>query len=326
MSYKSEKKKRIIGSSDMVVAGILLGFVFWILETTIHVYAFHQGSFLNEILPTDPNELWMRSLVVFLMILFGIFAQQVVNKRRRAEEALKVSEKELCFLSKQLLTVQEDERARVSRDLRDNINQHLCAIKFMIEKILNAEKSGSARSLDHSFEKIVSMIQEVIERLEKISINLRPGTLDDLGILFTIQSLLEEFQELHPDIRIIENIRINEEDVPQSLKITIYRILQDALKIAALHSKTGQVTVSLDKAGDRVIMALDDKGTEFDRIDTLYMEDSEKEMGFASMKKRTELSEGMFSIETKEGWGTCVRASWQMQIGRQQDLEFRTQE
>ena len=310
-----QRERNFIRSTDMVLAGTSLGLVFWFLETTIHAYAFHLGSFLEEIMPTDPNELWMRSLVVLLMILFGIFAQLMINQRRRVEAALKVSEKELRILAMKLLTVQEDERASISKDLHENISQYMCSIKFRMEGVLNADKKGPGGSPDRSSENIISMIQDVVEHLRTISMNLRPRTLDELGIVATIESLSQEFQELHSDIRVIEQLHMNEDDVPQSLKITIYRILQDALKNVAMHSEADQVTVSLEKADNRVNLAIDDNGVGFNWMNAISVEISERGTGLASMKERTELSGGVFSIETDKGRGTHVRASWPTNTG-----------
>jgi len=87
---KLQKMRNFIRANDMVLAGISLGLVFWFLETTIHAYVFHRGSFLEETLPADANELWMRFLVILILILFGIFAQFMINQRRLVEEAMKI--------------------------------------------------------------------------------------------------------------------------------------------------------------------------------------------------------------------------------------------
>jgi len=311
-----QNRRSFIRSNYMVLAGASLGLVFWFLETAVHAYIFRLGSFLEEALASESNELWMRSLVIFLMILFGIFAQHMINQRRRAEEALGVTEKELRILAKQLLTVLEDERASLSKDLRDNISQHLCSIKFRMEGASKTDEKGLGGSHDPSSEKTISMIQDVVEHLRTISANLRPETLDELGLVATIQFLSQEFQELNPGIRIIEQLHINEDDIPQSLKITIYRILQDALKNVALHGEANQVTVCLDKADNRVDLAIDDNGVGFNWMKDLSNESSEGGRSFAGMKKRTELSGGVFSIETDESWGTRIRAYWPANTGK----------
>jgi signal transduction histidine kinase len=307
-----QKEKNFLRSYDMALAGVTLGLIFWFLEASIHAYIFHRGSFLDETLPIEPHELWMRSLVVFLMILFGIFAQYMVNLHRRAEQALKSSEKELRILSRQLFTIQEDERARVSRDLHENISQYLCSIKFRMESDLNADKKDQDGSEDGASKKLIPMIQDVVEHLRRISMNLWPGTLDVLGIVAAIQSLLEEFRELNPGISVTEHFDVSEDEVLQSLKITVYRILQDALKNVALHSKADQVTVNLERTDHRLVLAVDDNGVGFNWAKALSARSSERGTGLASMKERTELSGGLFSIETAEGQGTSLRISWPM--------------
>ena len=307
---KLQKMRNFIRSNDMVLAGTSLGLVFWFLETTIHAYVFHRGSFLEETLPADANELWMRFLVIFILILFGIFAQFMINQRRRVEEALKISEKELRILTMQLLAAQENERASVSKDLHENISQDICAIKFRMEGVLKPDDKGPGGSYDRSSENIITMIQDVVEHLRTISMNLRPRTLDELGIVATIESLSQEFQALNSGIHVIKQLRINEDDVSQSLKIIIYRILQDALKNVAMHSGADQVTISLEKADNRVNLAIDDNGKGFNWMNAISVEISARGTGLASMRERTELSGGVFLIETDEGKGTRICASW----------------
>ena len=76
----------------MVLIGTGLGALFWILESVIDVYVFRRGTFLSELFFPDPNELWMRFLVVSILITFGIYAQVLIRQRERAERAMEESE------------------------------------------------------------------------------------------------------------------------------------------------------------------------------------------------------------------------------------------
>jgi len=210
----------------------------------------------------------------------------------------------------QLLAAQENERASVSKDLHENLSQDICAIKFRMEGVLKPDDKGPGGSYDRSSENIITMIQDVVEHLRTISMNLRPRTLDELGIVATIESLSQEFQALNSGIHVIKQLRINEDDVSQSLKIIIYRILQDALKNVAMHSGADQVIISLEKADNRVNLAIDDNGKGFIWMNAISVEISARGTGLASMRERTELSGGVFLIKTDEGKGTRVCASW----------------
>ncbi|NVL90558.1 MAG: response regulator [Desulfobacterales bacterium] len=94
MKNKS-KMHRKIADNKLMFIGIGLGILFWFLEAAIHAFIFYHGRLIDEILAPDPHETWMRSLVVCLFILFGIYAQSIVNSRKRVEEKLRNSEARL---------------------------------------------------------------------------------------------------------------------------------------------------------------------------------------------------------------------------------------
>ncbi len=89
---KPKGTNRIRFTDKMVLIGTGLGALFWILESVIHVYVFRTGNFVSEIFSRDPNELWMRFLVVFILIAFGMYAQVVIRQRERAQRAMRESE------------------------------------------------------------------------------------------------------------------------------------------------------------------------------------------------------------------------------------------
>jgi signal transduction histidine kinase len=157
---------------------------------------------------------------------------------------------------------------------------------------------------------IIPLIQESIEEVRRIQMDLRPSTLDDLGILATISWFCREFQTIYSGIRIEQQIDIQEEDVPDPLKTIIYRLMQETLNNIAKHSEADLVLLSLRKADGTIDLAIKDNGSGFDLDDVLSVESAKRGLGLASMKERTELSGGSFSVESARGKGTTVRASW----------------
>jgi signal transduction histidine kinase len=142
--------------------------------------------------------------------------------------------------------------------------------------------------------------------------DLRPSTLDGLGILPTIEWFSREFQTSYPFMQIEKKIDIRETDVPDSLKIIIYRIAQEALNNAARHSGAEIMRISLAKTDGEIRLALQDNGQGFDLEDLLSADTVGRGFGLTSMKERAELSGGSFSIESNVGEGTTVRASWKV--------------
>ena len=223
--------------------------------------------------------------------------------RFNLEEGLRESENRLRLLSSQLLTVQEAERKRISREIHDSIGQTLSAIKFGLEsKLSQIGKAPAPPGV--SLESIISLTQNGIEESRRIQMDLRPSILDDLGILATIGWFTREFQKVYSQISVEKEIHIEEKDVPDPLKTAIFRVMQEAMNNIAKHSKADLIRLFLHKAEDKIELMIEDNGMGFD------LETSKRGLGLTSMRERTELSGGAFVIESTPGKGTIIRASW----------------
>jgi signal transduction histidine kinase len=236
-----------------------------------------------------------------------------IRERKQAEEALRESESHLRYLSSQLLTAQENERKRIALELHDSIGQTLSALKFSVENSLKQLGESNPNACGEALSTAIPLIQESIEEIRKIAMDLRPSVLDDLGILATISWFCREFQTIYSGIRIQQQLDIQEGDVPDPLKITIYRVLQEAFNNVTKHSEADLVRLSLRKTDATIALAVEDNGLGFNPEDVLSVESSRRGIGFASMRERTELSGGSFSIESTEGKGTIIRALWPLE-------------
>lgn len=224
--------------------------------------------------------------------------------RREWEEALCESESRLRLLSAQLITVQENERKQIARDLHDGVGQMLSAIKFKIEEILQQRDERKQMIEDANMRYLVPMIRESIEEVRRIQMDLRPPVLDDLGIIATIGWFVREFERVYSFLSIQKVIHIEENEIPVSLKIVLYRILQEALNNIAKHSQANRATIALGERDKRIELTIEDNGTGFD------LKNMRKGLGLTSMRERAELSGGTFMIESVLGKGTTIRASW----------------
>jgi len=229
-------------------------------------------------------------------------------ERKKSEQNLRKSERQLKILSAQLLTAQEEERKRISREIHDSIGSSLSAIKFSLERALMQLEHGEATP--ESIKVPISMTQHAIDESRRIMTDLRPSLLDDLGIISTIGWFCRQFQSIHPSIQIEKTIEVEEDEVPESLKIVIFRIMQEALNNIAKYSKAQWVKISLEKRNDRIDLVIEDDGIGFDPASPPAYEDGKGGLGLSGMKERAELSGGSFSVHSSKGTGAVIKASW----------------
>jgi PAS domain S-box-containing protein len=232
-----------------------------------------------------------------------------IVERKRTEEALLISEKQLRHLSSRLLEVQENERKRIGRDLHDTIAQELVNIKVSLERKL-LEMDGTKGPKTITIENLISMVQKNTEEIRRIIMDLRPSILDDLGLLVTINWFCREYQSTNPKIQIEKQVDIEDHEIPEPLKIVIFRVMQEALGNAAKHSNANRIKISLKRTDSEIKLSIEDNGEGFDMGDVRSQFNVMEGLGLSIMKERTNFSNGSFSIKSTPGEGTVIRASW----------------
>ena len=235
-----------------------------------------------------------------------------ISDKYRLKKGLRRVKRNVRILSSKLMESEEKQKHMMARELHDGVGARLTAIKFALEEKLSFMDKEKVPQGDISLEQIVAMVRDTIEETHKISTNLRPSLLDDLGIITTIHSVCREYQGVQSDIQLKHKIKIKEDEIPESLKIVIFRVLQEALNNALKHSRAGTVCVSLKRTGRFVEFSVEDDGKGFDEEKILSEESQTGGMGLGSMKERTELSNGSFEIQSKKGNGTKISARWRL--------------
>jgi len=233
-----------------------------------------------------------------------------ITERKMTEEALRKSESELRFLSSKLLATQELERKKLAAELHDSLGSSLTAIKISIEHALNRMAQGEAEPA--MLKKSISLTQNIIEDIRRMIMDLRPIMLDDLGLIETVGWFCRQFGEIYPDIEVEKKITVKENQIPEALKIVMFRLLQETFHNIGKYSKAGSVQLSIMYRKGALELTIKDNGEGFDVISALSRESGARGLGLTSMKERTELSGGSFSIASKIGKGTEIRASWQV--------------
>jgi PAS domain S-box-containing protein len=238
-------------------------------------------------------------------------AMSDITEQKKAEMALRASEERCRYLSSQLLAAQEAERHRLAGDLHDEIGHRLINMKQFVDPLLIWISKAGPESEVKRLEALASILNDTSAVVKRMQQALRPSMLEDLGLLVTIAWLCREFSEAHSGIRIDRNINIEEQEIPDSLKLVIFRTLQESLNNAAQHGRARLVRLSLNKTRKGIELTVSDNGQGFDVMDV-----PRQGLGILSMRERAELSNGSFTIESARGKGTTVRVTWGSLIGR----------
>jgi len=270
------------------------------------------NKWFSPILPQPPIPLtlifkylfFILGPILFFIAIVGLwYLKREVGKKKRSETKLRE-------LSSRLLSAHEEERRYIGQELHDGLAQTLTAIKVWVENAHSHMDKKNTAEVTKSFETLVPLAQGAVDDVRRISMNLRPTILDDLGILPTISWLCQNFETIYPSIEIETQIEIQENGVSESLKIIIFRVLQEALNNIAKHSQANIVRIYLKQGESALELTINDNGVGFDAEQISNGERFMKGIGLDSMKERATLSGGSFLIESQKGEGTNIQASW----------------
>jgi PAS domain S-box-containing protein len=306
----------MVGWPEKELIGAKYPFKYWPPDDVENVAASFQLLLSGEV-PSDGVELpfrrkngdrfWGLVLSATLTDSKGIKIGQLMSVADIS--AQKRAEKTMRDLSSRLINAQEMERKIVSQDLHDSIGGKLTGLKYSLEKVI-FDLENAPGSLETSLADVLSIVQSTTEETQRITKHLHPSILDDLGLFAAIREICREFREVYSDIQVTNDLEIHEHEVPDSLKILIFRILQEALNNVAKHSGADTVNLSLKKNQQKIELTIKDNGKGFDLPEVLHADTYERGFGLQSMKERTELFGGSINIESKKGKGTTICANW----------------
>lgn len=185
-----------------------------------------------------------------------------IEERKSIENQLRLSREKLRQLSRKTMAMLESDRKTVAKEIHDSLGGSLAAIKFRLEDSLTRYPGEDEMSLVllHTIENI----QDTIKDTKRISASLRPTTLDDLGLQPTIKWFCRHLMEINPKISIVTRIDLTEEEIEESLKIVIFRIVQEAMTNAVQHSEADTVWLTLTQRGEEIELEIKDNGCGFD--------------------------------------------------------------
>ena len=208
-------------------------------------------------------------------------------------------------MSEQVLNAQEDERKRIARELHDETAQALTTLLIRL-KIL--EKARSANEMRGQIDELRELTAQTLEAVRKLAVELRPATLDDLGLLAALEAYTESYRSRMPGHVSFTVDGFDDRDgrLPPQIELVLYRVVQEALTNVAKHASAHDIHVRLSRADKEVVAMVADDGDGFNVED--MMRSRERGLGLFGMQERLALVGGQLVIDSAPEFGTRIHA------------------
>jgi len=240
------------------------------------------------------------------------------ERRMRRSTPSQDVDPELGRIAYGLLRTQEAERMRVARELHDDVAPVVVMVKYMIEDALGRLGHNAPAESVETLHDAALRLRDVVSELRRISTDLRPKLLDDLGLLATLEWYCRSVEEACTGVRVECHLQVAEAIVPQRLKLEIFRITQEALSNVVEHAHARRVQVNLYVALEELCLVIEDDGRGFDPSSAAGQDESGMmRVGLQSIRRRTEATGGRMLLDTAPGRGTRVGAMWRMAAGQE---------
>ena len=239
--------------------------------------------------------------------------------RKEAEAALQKSEhhyslllresdglqEQLRRLSRQIISAQEEERRRISRELHDVIAQTLTGINIRLAT-LKKEASVNTKGLDRNIARTQRLVEKSVNIVHEFARELRPAVLDDLGLIPALHSFVKLFSRrtrIHVHLKAFAEV----EQSDLNHRTILYRVAQEVLTNVSRHAHASRVEVNIQKVTDGICMKVADNGKSFE-VERALKARGQKRLGLLGMRERVEMVGGHFGVESVPGKGTTITA------------------
>ncbi|HKR00105.1 MAG TPA: chemotaxis protein CheB [Pyrinomonadaceae bacterium] len=221
--------------------------------------------------------------------------RQEVSERRRIEQ-------DRLGLVRRIVTTQEDERRRISRELHDQLGQSLTALRLKLEGL--GEEAGKRSKLKDRIHELAEIAQRLDKDVDFLAWELRPSALDDLGLIVALSNYAQEWSK-HFGVEVnFHSAGLGDARLAPLAESSLYRIAQEALNNISKHAGATSVDLLLDRRDDHAVLIIEDNGRGFD-VDSVKASD-ERGMGLIGMRERAALVGGTVEVESTPGEGTTI--------------------
>lgn len=179
-----------------------------------------------------------------------------ITRQKEAEETLRASEEQLKKLSARLLQQQEIEKRAIARGIHEDVAQCLSAIKLRVEYVLEEFGDEGPDSRMDALKPIVSDVQQSVRSIRRMAQDLRPLLLDNMGVGSAVSWVCRETANACPGLRIVQHIGVKESQIPDDLKIVVFRTIEEVLKNVSRNGKAGLVEIVMQVVENRIVLTI----------------------------------------------------------------------
>jgi len=284
--------------------------VFISFQVLAHIFVFDSHNFYESNL--DSAHLFI--LLGYFFPFFGIWGETIqlqktsqsqinelvkgINDRKIAEEEIIETKRQLEELYKHLNDVRENERTGISREIHDELGQSLTALKMDLNWTM--DNIGNTLTVKNKLSSMIDLVSGTIKKVQKISSDLRPGILDDLGLNSAIEWYCEEFEKRSGLLCHLELEEIPE--INSKIQLTLFRIFQEGLTNILRHAKARNVYIKTFLLAEKIYLKVRDDGI---GISEERM-NSKNSLGLLGMKERLKQFNGTLEIISIENKGAAL--------------------
>jgi PAS domain S-box-containing protein len=227
---------------------------------------------------------------------------QDVTERKQFEENLRASGEQLRQLSSRLQAAREEERTRIARELHDELGGAMTGLKMELARLRRVAPQPEPAAFTELAESMAALIDTTVQTVRRIATDLRPGLLDDLGLVAALEWQLSEFQK-RTGIECRLDTLVESVDLHPDSATGLFRVFQETLTNVARHAQAARVDVSLEETDDHLLLQVRDNGRGIAELELL----GAKSLGLLGMRERVRSLAGDLLIHGLPGQGTTVR-------------------
>jgi PAS domain S-box-containing protein len=223
-----------------------------------------------------------------------------ITERKKAQNELEQSYNAIRHLTDHLQHIREEERIHIAREIHDELGQQLTVMKMDLSW-LNKKMLPDDELVKQKLKGLAEMLDGTVKTVRRISSELRPSLLDDMGLIAAMEWQLKEFEE-RSGIKTSLSAPGMEKQLPDSVKTGLFRIFQESLTNVARHADAKKVKVNLQHTGSKIVLSIEDDGKGYDKKKTA----GKRTLGILGMRERTLMMGGEYEIKSSPGKGTTV--------------------